>query len=649
MLPIPLLALLAVHEPEPLVLRAAPAMPDSLATALERARQVRAEHPDIHVVIELDDGRFELAGPLVLGPESSNLTLRPAPGAHPVLSAGQRLTGWRADPDAPPGTPARWSAPLPADAGNFQQLFINGVRAQRARTPNDGYFHAAAPLGNASPITLTFRPGDIKPEWAGTGGARLVMLQKWTDLHLPILAVDPATNTAMLPGGPRPPWMDEPDARYWVENAPDCLDAPGEWYADLTTRTITLIPPPGVEPDNARIVAPAFAEVLRIEGTPDDPVRNLRITGVTLSDTDYDMPDEGLMSPQAAVVVRGAVRVTHAVGLVIEDCTLRNLGGYAIDLGRGVQDARIVGNTVTSIGAGGVRIGEPDDRQPAPADECRGNIIGDNEITALGRIFAPACGVIVFQSHHNRITHNHIADLYYTAISVGWTWGYTPSPCHHNTIEYNLVENVGQQRLSDMGGVYTLGPQEGTVVRNNVFRDVHSYRYGGWGLYTDEGSTGILLENNIATRCTDAGFHQHYGRDNVVRNNILAFNERHAAMRTRDEEHRSFEFTRNIIVQDSGSLLGSNWNGGADRFVSDANLWFDTRLGADMARYDFSGLTWDAWRAGGHDASSLIADPLFIDPARPELGVRPESPALPLGFQPIDAASIGPRPRSARE
>src|SRR5690606_32553347 len=111
------------------------------------------------------------------------------------------------------------------------------------------------------------------------------------------------------------------------------------------------------------------------------------------------------------------------------DCTLRNLGGYAIDLGRGSRNCRIVGNTVTSIGAGGVRIGEPDDRTPAPVQERRDNHVTDNTLTALGRVFAPACGVIIFQSSHTRIAHNLIADLFYTGISVGWTWGYTDSPC----------------------------------------------------------------------------------------------------------------------------------------------------------------------------------------------------------------------------
>lgn len=620
-----------------------------LASALEAVRQLKVKAPGEAVTLELAGGRYELGETLRLTPADSGLTLRARTGEAVTLSGGRRLVGWQRDATRPD----LWSVTLPevrAGQWYFHQLFVNGERTQRARTPNTGYFQTTAALSTGSPIELTFRAGDVKPEWAQLPDARLVMLMKWTDLHLPIQSVDAAARIAKLPGEPRPYWMDEPDARYWVENVPDALDAPGEWYLDRVSGVLRYLAPAGVNPNEAVVVAPRLQELVRVEG---DVAGGRAVTGVkflslTFADTDYEMPAKGMISPQSAVPVRGSFRITHATGGVLEDCTLQNLGGYALDLGRGAQHWQVRGNTIRSIAAGGVRIGEPGDRETPAFDACHSHQVTDNEIVQLGRIFAPGCGVIIFQSGTNRIAHNRIADLYYTGVSVGWNWGYQDTPCRANVIEFNLVERVGQGKLSDMGGFYTLGPQPGTVIRNNIFRDVQSYRYGGWALYTDEGSTGIVVENNVAYRCKDAGFHQHYGRDNVIRNNLLAWNRNHSVMRTRVEDHRSFWFTNNVIVADSGTLLGSSWGGTTNQFWSDGNVWFDTRLGADAAKYQFAGKPWTDWQARGQDVHSVIADPLLVDPQRPELGLKPESPAFRLGYRQIDVGAVGPRPTERR-
>ena len=250
-------------------------------------------------------------------------------------------------------------------------------------------------------------------------------------------------------------------------------------------------------------------------------------------------------------------------------------------------------------------------------------------------------GVIIFQSGTNRVAHNHIHDLFYTAISVGWNWGYQETPCRENIVEFNHLHDIGQGVLSDMGAIYTLGIQKGTVLRNNLIHDVNSFSYGGWGLYPDEGSSHIVLENNVVYRCKSAGFHQHYGRENVVRNNIFAFGAEHQLMRTREEEHLSFILTNNIVYFDSGTLLGSNWKN--NHFTIDYNLYFDARPGAATQPPAFAGATFEDRRKRGHDVHSLVADPLFLAPREFDFRLKGSSPALKLGFKPIELSEVGVR------
>lgn len=237
-------------------------------------------------------------------------------------------------------------------------------------------------------------------------------------------------------------------------------------------------------------------------------------------------------------------------------------------------------------------------------------------------------GVIIFQSADNTISHNEIADFRYTGISVGWVWGYKDSPAKRNKIIFNHIHHLGLGELSDMGGIYTLGRSEGTVVSGNVIHDIYSYGYGGWGLYTDEGSSGILLENNLVYNCKSSGFHQHYGRDNIIRNNIFAFQFNAQLQATRVEPHQSFAFTNNIVYFNKGKLGDSKWD--QVNAVKDNNIYWDTRN--TSLRIE-------------NEKNAVVADPLFVDPLKYDFHFKQDTVIRKINFKPFDYTRAGVRGR----
>lgn len=581
-------------------------------------------------------GKQYLTKPLALTEADSGLTIEGREKGA-TLSGGRVIAGWKH------GQGNLWEAELPeVKQGKwyFRQLFVNGERRQRARTPNTGYFRIDGASSAEKPFKLHFKPGDIKKSWTEASDVEVIARIAWTDIHMFIRSVDETPNVATLSTFAHPA-IQEANAQYFIENAPDGLDAPGEWYLNRETGVLAYWPLPKEDMGKIEVIAPVLEHLVTVRGDADGKKAAEKITfrNLTFAHTDYSLGTNGIADAQAAVSIRGDVLFEFAKDCVVEDCVFTHLGGYGMEIGRGGQNIKIRNSEMADLGGGGVRIGEASKRTD-PFDECHSNEVVDCNLHTLGRVFAPAVGVFILQSGTNLVSHNEIHDLYYTAVSVGWNWGYQETPCRKNVIEFNHMHDIGQGLLSDMGGVYTLGIQRGTVVQNNLIHDVNAFTYGGWGLYTDEGSSDILLQNNVVYRCKSAGFHQHYGRDNIIRNNIFAFGKENQLMRSREEDHNSFTFTDNIVYYDSGDLLGSYWSN--DHYTIDHNLYYNARAGAKVM---FKDATLEQWQARGHDKTSMIADPLFVDAAKYDFRLRQESPALRMGFRQIDVSTVGPRKR----
>jgi len=623
----------------------------SLIGARNAIRTIKASGPLRQPIrVHVRSGQYAISEPVVFEPEDSGteqcpITYAGDPGTRPTISGGREVTGWEKQGD-------RWMTHLPnvaAGTWTFAALWVNGERRTRARMPNQGYFYAAgkapplvdAETGQASSsahVAFRYRPGDIRP-FANLDEAVVVVYQSWEVGHQRIASLDPAKRVVTFKS-PLPWAFDHwgGNVRYYVENVPGALDAPGEWHLDQQTGTLTYIPLPGEDLTQAIIVAPVARQLIVLNGQPEQGqfVSDLRFENLRLVHTDWEVPPQGHAAIQAACDFPGAFEAVGARRCAVEGCEIAHLGTYGIWLRFGCQDNRITRNDIHDLGAGGVRLGEQTAAQSEP-EAAQRNTVDNNFIHDGGKIDPGAVGVWIGRTSYNQISHNEICDLYYTGVSVGWSWGYAPSSAHHNMVAFNHIHNIGRGVLGDMGGIYCLGDSPGTTIRNNLVHDVYDHHTGSLAIYTDEGSTGILIENNIGYGTTYANFHQHYGKENVVRNNIWALGKDYQLSRAREEEHISFTFERNIVYFDNGKLLKGGWTN--DQFVMDRNLYWDTSH--PEGDLQFADATFAQWQARGHDRNSLIADPLFVDPARYDFRLQPDSPAFKLGFVPIDTSQIG--------
>ncbi|MFW6161540.1 MAG: right-handed parallel beta-helix repeat-containing protein [Planctomycetota bacterium] len=620
-------------------------------------------HPRLgRFVILVRGGTYYLQEPIVFRPEDSGSQDTPVvyaayPNESPVFSGARPVTGWReGDGDV-------WTARLPefvpVPSGSrptatsqrrwlFHQLWVRDRRRPRARAPNDGYLHIDAPLPQFDPpqehrdsvearSAFRYREGDLQ-RWPDLDRVNLVAFHAWTASRHWVRAVEEDQRIVRLTAPASWPfgyW--KPDQRYYVENCRAALDAPGEWYFEPKTRTLHYRPMAGEAMHGHVAHVPVLDELVVFDGEPAAGrfVHHITLRGLSFRHAGWrlarDKPAEGQAAAfldSAAVLARG----THHCSIAY--CEIGHVGTYGLWLAGGCQDNRVVHCHVHDLGAGGIRIGETRSaRHGALATER--NVVDNCYVHDGGHVFPSGVGIWVGRGSHNQVTHCEVADLNYTGVSVGWTWGYTPSAANHNVIEHNHIHHIGRGVLSDLGGVYTLGVSPGTRVRHNRIHDVHAHDYGGWGLYADEGSSQILFESNLVYNTTHGGFHLNYGRDNVVRNNIFALSRHAQIVRSRPEPHHALTFSRNIVYCDRDAVLGGAWRRGA--FTFDYNLYWVT-TGAPP---DFAGRSFGQWRAAGQDEHSLVAAPGFRNPAAYDFHVGFSSPARRVGFNPWDATEAG--------
>jgi hypothetical protein len=504
---------------------------------LERARQaVRSIIPAMSgdIVVYLQDGLYTLADTVTFDAGDSGLNgfhvmYGAYPGARPVLSGGQKITGWTRAGNG------LYRAPL--GALRFRQLYVNGRRAVRARTPDAGSYYRLREWDTPGRRVEVSR-SEIN-DWRRQDQIEMVILGK--GVNQSILRVDSigpyGTSALLTPREPErtrlfeqayPP-KDSSRPYYW-ENALEFLNAPGEWYLDGDTSQVFYKPRAGEDMSIAEVVAPRLERLADIVGSPDAPVHDLEFHGLTFEHTTWLVPNrEGYVGDQASVVfterlpddqissypghrLPAGVQVEGASGVRFERNVFRHMGGSALNLYRAVSDSVVIGNVIADVSGSGISIdlgleGNPADLRTV----CRRNQVVNNYLAGTGRDYFQTVGIMLGYTDSTLVEHNELVDMPYSGISIGWGWKNADSVLRGNVVRYNLIQGV-LNRMSDGGGIYTLSKQPGTLIAENYVRDiVRTNVQGGFnisGIYLDEGSSLITVRDNVLENTGDEAIFQ---------------------------------------------------------------------------------------------------------------------------------------------
>ena len=619
-------------------------------------------------------GTYFLAEALTFGPEDSGTKDVPVvyaayPGERPVLSGGRRLTGWK------PYRGKVWQCDLKSlglKGLSFKQLFYNGRRQPLARVPNvdsarprtGGFLYAADGGVKGSKRLLKYDPaGKLDPtRWAKPKLAEVVVYpyHNWNNDIVRLAETDPAKRIITLAADATYELIR--DTRFFVQNVLEELDAPGEWYLDAETSTLYLWPPDG-RLEQAEVVVPVLDGVVRVKGDAGakTPVQHLRIEGFAIQ-----------------ACRRTAIELQAAHHCTIARCTITNTGDDGVVVHSHCRHCRVAGNDVAHIGSIGIKVSGQD------------NLATNNYLRDVGEIRNHFNHAMRVGGRANTLSHNLICDVP--------AWGIVFEG-YDNVIEYNEIRHFGLS-TNLPGGIYAYAlkrPESvgGTVIRFNKIADAVGYgmespgKWGpnpGWGIWLDDMISNTAIYGNVLVRNLRGGVVLHGGKDNVIENNIMGAGIPSTINHIRPgAEPCNNKLARNIIYYanaDPRLLKQYGWtvkgiteaastSAATPAFLcgwssvktavsaSDHNLLFPIRGEQAKALLCFRGaakkfisgpwaegpvadrFAW--WRKQGYETHSVVGDPMFVDAARDDYRLRPDSPALTLGFKPIPLDKIGLR------
>ena len=532
----------------------------TLTSALRQAREWRrTEDNRIQggITIYVEGGTYAFHEPVFIRPEDSGTKesptiIRSVGDEKVILSGGISINGWKKQGKV-------WVADVPAFNGrplDFRQLWVNGKKAVRARDVEDfEKMNRICSVDEKNEILyvpavsirrLIDNKGNLKAKYA-----EMVLHQMWCVANLRIRSVEVQGDSAAIrfhqPESriqfehpwPRPMvTTDGHNSAFYLTNARELQDVPGEWYHDIDARKIYYYPREGEKMQEAEVIVPAVETLVRVEGTLDRPVCHIRFEKITFSYTTWMRPSEkGHVPLQAGMYLTdgyridpkmqrnylnhlldnqgwlgrpaAAVRVVAARQIDFERCRFEHLGSTGLDYEEAVQGGVVRGCLFRDIAGNGLLVGsfspaahethlpyDPADRR----EVCTQQQINNCYFTEIGNEDWGCLAIAAGYVGDVNIEHNEISEVPYSGISLGWGWTQTVNCMRNNRVHANLIHHYAKH-MYDVAGIYTLGSQPKSYVTENCVHSIYKPGYvhdpNHWFyLYTDEGSSFITVRDN---------------------------------------------------------------------------------------------------------------------------------------------------------
>ena len=532
----------------------------TLTSALRQAREWRrTEDNRIQggITIYMEGGTYAFHEPVFIRPEDSGTKesptiIRSVGDEKVILSGGISINGWKKQGKV-------WVADVPVFNGrplDFRQLWVNGKKAVRARDVEDfEKMNRICSVDEKNEILyvpvvsirrLIDNKGNLKAKYA-----EMVLHQMWCVANLRIRSVEVQGDSAAIrfhqPESriqfehpwPRPMvTTDGHNSAFYLTNARELQDVPGEWYHDIDARKVYYYPREGEKMQEAEVIVPAVETLVRVEGTLDRPVCHIRFEKITFSYTTWMRPSEkGHVPLQAGMYLTdgyridpkmqrnylnhpldnqgwlgrpaAAVRVVAARQIDFERCRFEHLGSTGLDYEEAVQGGVVRGCLFHDIAGNGLLVGsfspaahethlpyDPADRR----EVCTQQQINNCYFTEIGNEDWGCLAIAAGYVEDINIEHNEISEVPYSGISLGWGWTQTVNCMRNNRVHANLIHHYAKH-MYDVAGIYTLGSQPKSYVTENCVHSIYKPGYvhdpNHWFyLYTDEGSSFITVRDN---------------------------------------------------------------------------------------------------------------------------------------------------------